>query len=85
MSNKHSDCRNFVTVDVTKGICRRTGNLIMLDTEPCEHFNELPKCKNCAAFACGKADEMGICKAEKHEPWTYPELVAVTCGMYAKK
>lgn len=85
MASKHNDCRNFVTVDVSKGLCRRTGNLIMVDTATCEHFNELPKCKNCAAFACGESEGIGTCKAEKHQPWTYPELTAVTCEMYAHK
>lgn len=85
MANKHNDCRNFVTVDVSKGICRRTGELIMLDTDCCGHFSPLPKCKNCAAFVCGEVEGIGTCKAEKQEHWTYPELVAVTCDWYASK
>ncbi len=85
MANKHNDCRNFVTVDVSKGICRRTGEMIVLDSDTCEHFSELPKCKNCAAFARNGADEMGTCQADKRQPWTYPELIAVTCGMYSHK
>lgn len=85
MANKHNDCRNFVTVDVTKGICRRTGDLIMIDTPACPHFNELPKCKNCAAYACGQDENLGTCNAEKTAHWTYPELVAVTCDWYSHK
>jgi len=84
VAGKHNDCRNFVTVDVSKGICRRTGELIMIDTDTCEWFVELPKCKNCAAFVLD-SEEMGTCTAEQHRPWTYPELVAVTCEMYAHK
>jgi len=82
---KHNDCRNFVTVDVSKGICRRTGDLILIDTNTCEHFTELPKCKNCAAFAAGNEENIGICQAEKTEHWTYPELMAVTCAWYTHK
>ncbi|MGE5553649.1 MAG: 4-hydroxyphenylacetate decarboxylase small subunit [Betaproteobacteria bacterium] len=81
---KHSDCRNFVTVDVAKGLCRRTGQLIPVDTETCGGFTPVAKCRNCAHY--GPADEkLGTCEAERSRPWTYPELVAVTCGMYAPK
>lgn len=83
-TRKHSDCHNFVTVDVAKGLCRRSGNLIAVDTETCGGFTPVAKCKNCAHYA--PADErLGACEAERSRPWTYPELVAVTCVMYAAK
>jgi 4-hydroxyphenylacetate decarboxylase small subunit len=80
---KHNDCWNFVTVDVAKGICRRRGELVAIDTPVCKNFRPLPKCKNCAHFAPGSEEGIGVCGAELHKPWTYPELIAVTCEMYA--
>lgn len=85
MTMKHNDCRNFVTVDVHKGICRRTGELILIDSDVCPNFTELAKCRNCASYACGEEENIGICRAEKTEHWTYPELMAVTCNWYARK
>lgn len=82
---KHSDCRNLVTVDVAKGICRRRGRMVAIDTPTCEGFTPLPKCKNCARFTPGCTEGVGTCEAERHKPWTYPELIAVTCEMYEPK
>jgi hypothetical protein len=46
----------------------------------------LPKCENCNNF---KPDtnqaKLGVCQAEKMEPWTYAELIAVTCEEYCAK
>ncbi|MDR3672937.1 MAG: 4-hydroxyphenylacetate decarboxylase small subunit [Holophaga sp.] len=81
----HRDCRNFAPVDVTKGICHRTKEIVLADSEQCEEFNLAPKCRNCREFAA-TADtiEMGICKISTHEPkfFAYPEMVAVTCDHY---
>lgn len=81
---KHNDCRNFATVDVSKGICRRTGQLVALDTNTCSCLDLLPKCANCANFTA-TGDGMGECAAESHRPWAYGEMVAVTCEMYKAK
>ena len=78
---QHNDCRNFCTVDVAKGICRRTDELVLIDSEACKSYIRLPKCKFCANFVA-TGEQMGICKAEKTEPWAYPEMIAVTCEMY---
>lgn len=84
-ASKHNDCWNFVTVDVAKGICRRRNELVAIDTPTCEKFVPLPKCKNCAHFEPGTETGIGNCAAERHKPWTYPELIAVTCEMYARQ
>jgi 4-hydroxyphenylacetate decarboxylase small subunit len=78
----HSDCRNFCTLDVAKGLCRRTNELVQVDADSCTCFLELPKCKFCANYAATE-DNLGICKAEKDEPWAYPEMIAVTCELFA--
>jgi 4-hydroxyphenylacetate decarboxylase small subunit len=81
----HRDCRNFAPVDVTKGICHRTKELVLADAEQCEEFQLQPKCNNCKEFACTPdAVEMGICKISTAEPkfFAYPDMVAVTCDHY---
>ncbi len=77
----HNDCRNFCSVDVAKGLCRRTQELVLIDSDTCTHFVQLPKCKFCANYQANGGDT-GVCKAEKGEPWAYPEMIAVTCEMF---
>ena len=81
-TNRHCDCRNYAAVDVLKGICRRTKELVLGDEPHCAHFASLAKCANCSHFALSDEEYMGICGAETEKPWTYPDLVAITCKMY---
>ncbi len=78
---RHNDCRNFVPVDVAKGICRAKNKLIAIDTPTCENFTALPKCKNCANFTATE-NTLGICEADKNKTWVFEDLIAVTCDMY---
>ncbi len=78
---KHLDCRNFAAVDVARGICHRTKELIAADGEPCEHFVAIAKCKFCDHFAPSQ-EYLGTCKAAPQKPITYPDLIAVTCEMF---
>ncbi len=78
----HNDCLNFCPLDVAKGLCRRTNELTLIDTDTCECYERLPKCKFCANYVA-TGDGMGICKAEKGDPWAYPEMIAVTCEWFA--
>jgi 4-hydroxyphenylacetate decarboxylase small subunit len=80
--NRHCDCRNYAPVDVVKGICHRTKDLIAGDDHQCEHFVQLPKCKVCANFTHAKEEHMGVCNADEAKPWTYPDLIAVTCDSF---
>ena len=82
---RHNDCLNFLPVDVAKGFCRRTDELILTDSETCEHFNALPKCKNCAQFLPQDGGALGVCRAEKSQPWTFKDLIAVTSEMYVRE
>jgi len=77
----HGDCRNYVQVDVAKGICRRTNEMVLINGASCDAYVQLPKCKFCSNFA-GSAEGLGACKAEKDEPWAYPEMIAVTCEWF---
>lgn len=81
----HRDCRNFAPVDVSKGICHRTKEMVVGDSEQCQEFVLMPKCNNCKLFnPTTDAIEMGICLASKQEPkfFAYPDMVAVTCDQY---
>ena len=85
MSNplhRHCDCRNYAPVDVVKGICHRTKNLVLGDDNQCEHYVQLSKCKFCANFTSSEEEFMGTCNADPAGPWTYPDLIAVTCGSF---
>jgi 4-hydroxyphenylacetate decarboxylase small subunit len=79
---RHCDCRNYAPVDVIKGICHRTKDLIMGDDAQCPKFVQLAKCKACANYTAGNEEFMGTCNAEASKPWTYPDLIAVTCDMF---
>ena len=75
---KHMDCRNFAPVDVAKGICHRTKELVPADGEHCEHCVRIAKCKFCSHFVATE-EYLGNCTAVASKPMTYPDLVAVTC------
>jgi 4-hydroxyphenylacetate decarboxylase small subunit len=81
----HRDCRNFAPVDVAKGICHRTKEMIPADGEACRDFDRIPKCRWCANFQADPGTvEMGTCGASAgtSQFMAYPDMVAVTCEMY---
>ena len=39
----HRDCRNFAPVDVAKGICHRTKNMVPADGDRCEECVATPR------------------------------------------
>lgn len=80
---KHDDCIHLATIDVAKGICHLTKKTVLIDTPICPKFAPLKKCGNCKNFQKDKTDSnLGVCAAEKHLPWTYPDLIAQSCAMY---
>lgn len=79
----HSDCRNFIPVDVAKGICQLKNKQVLIDTPVCERFVQLPKCKFCSNFTVNQKEKtLGTCEAGKDKPWTYADLPAVNCEMF---
>ena len=79
---RHNDCRNFCNLDVAKGICRRTQEVVLIDSTACSEYVQLPKCKFCANFSSGDQEGIGTCNADASHPWAYPEMIAVTCEMF---
>jgi 4-hydroxyphenylacetate decarboxylase small subunit len=75
---KHMDCRNYAPVDVAKGVCHRTKELVLADADHCEHCVATPKCKFCDHFVAGR-EYLGTCHAVPAKPMTYPDLITVTC------
>ena len=82
----YRDTRNYVPIDVIKGIDHLTGQTVMGDKEAPQDYEVMTKCINCNNF---KADGelMGICESSVSDPkfFAYPDMVAVTCEMYANK
>jgi 4-hydroxyphenylacetate decarboxylase small subunit len=76
---QHKDCRNFCSMDVAKGICRRTQDIVQIDGQACADYAQLPKCKFCANYTASDKEGMGTCNAESDHPWAYPEMIAITC------
>lgn len=81
----HSDCLNFTTIDAAKGICRVLNKIVFIDTDTCNEYAELPKCKNCKCFTNPNDDNVGTCTGLNKEAWTYGELTSVTCEGYKAK
>lgn len=82
---KHLDCRNYAAVDVAKGICHRTKDVVLADADHCEHFVATQKCKFCSHFTAGTEQYIGTCEAAPNKPMTYPDLVTVTCEQFAAR
>lgn len=83
----HRDCRNYAPVDVAKGICHLTKEMVQADAEQCSDFTLMPRCKHCKHFAADAAvHEMGTCEVSTHVPkfFAYPDMVSVTCEQYCQ-
>lgn len=82
----YRDTRNYVPIDVIKGIDHITGKIVMADTEAPESYEAMPKCINCQNFKAA-VEQMGICEASVMDPkfFAYPDMIAVTCEMYSNK
>ena len=80
---KHMDCRNYAPLDVAKGICHRTKEMVLADADHCEYFVATRKCKFCAHFVAGN-QYLGTCSAMTSKPMTYPDLITVTCENFAR-
>ena len=82
---KMLDCRNYAALDVAKGICHLRKQLVLADSEACELFEKMPKCKYCANYIPGEQEYLGTCAASPAQPMTYPDLSGVTCEWFSWK
>lgn len=75
---RHTDCRNYAPLDVAKGICHRTKEIVLADGDQCDHFVPTQKCKFCVYYVSTEP-YFGNCYAVSNHPVTYPDLITVTC------
>jgi 4-hydroxyphenylacetate decarboxylase small subunit len=78
----HKDCYNYAPVDVAKGLCHRTKELVAADEPSCELSERAPRCKFCVHFTLGAEPYLGTCGALSSNQMTYPDLSAVTCESF---
>ena len=79
---KHNDCKYFLNLDVQKGMCARTKQIVFLDgegSEACPAFEKAKLCKFCKNYT--NPDEYGIatCTGFEVEDWCYGECGAAAC------
>lgn len=79
---RHNDCENFAAVDVTKGVCRLTNDLLLTDTQVCTKFAPIPKCGGCAFFHHPDQEGIGLCTGLSKEYWTAKNYNAGLCEGY---
>jgi 4-hydroxyphenylacetate decarboxylase small subunit len=83
--HKNQDCRNYAPVDVVKGICHITKEVVLADGLSCSCFTSLPKCKLCQNYTPSHEEYIGTCKASPAKPMSYPDLIGVTCEQFMWK
>lgn len=81
----HSDCQNFIPIDVAKGYCNMLKANVVIDSPVCPKFAQVAKCKVCSKFGCPDEKGIGQCGGFKDEYWAYGEMKAVNCEMYQTK
>ncbi|MCX5783007.1 MAG: 4-hydroxyphenylacetate decarboxylase small subunit [Elusimicrobia bacterium] len=82
----HRDCKNYAPVDVVKGICHLSKNLVPSDGKKCAKYIKLPKCKHCRNYISDKAvKDIGTCKASKNKFMAYADMASAACGDYFEK
>lgn len=79
------DCRDYVPIDVVKGMCHVKKTIVASDAGQCGDASLMPKCKHCTQFkADSETVEMGVCQASTSDPkfFAYPDMVSVTCEWF---
>ena len=82
MAERHFDCRNFAPLDVVKGVCHRSKDLVAGDDPACELHEPLPRCRHCGHFAASEQPHLGTCQVREPGVFTYPDLAAVNCEWF---
>jgi 4-hydroxyphenylacetate decarboxylase small subunit len=82
----HTDCRNFIAIDVAKGMCHANGDtIILIDGPVCAQYIELAKCKFCSKFTGVDEKGIGTCEGFKVINWAYADLRATACENFSKQ
>ncbi len=75
----HNDCRNFAPLDVIKGICHLSKQVVPADEPNCDAFDKMPKCRHCLHYTSADKEFTGTCGAVPTKPMTYPDLCGLQC------
>lgn len=81
----HSDCQNFIPIDVAKGFCNAIKSNVLIDSPVCPKFSQIAKCKTCCHFLNQDEKGIGQCGGFQDGFWAYSELKAKNCEMYQTK
>jgi 4-hydroxyphenylacetate decarboxylase small subunit len=83
--SRNLDCRHYAPIDVAKGICHFTKEVVLADGETCDRFERLPKCRDCQNYIPSAEEYLGTCNASTSRPMTYPDLTGSTCEWFIWK
>lgn len=76
----HSDCANFIPIDVAKGICHGNGDIVIqIDSETCPKYIPGRKCKFCSHLTDVDDKGMGMCSGFEIDDWAFEENGAQNC------
>ena len=78
----HTDCGNFIPIDVAKGFCNMLKGNVVVDSPVCNRFEQVAKCRVCTRFAFPDEKGIGKCGGFCDESWTFAELKAVNCEKF---
>jgi hypothetical protein len=82
--SKHSDCANYIPIDVAKGICHANGDVtVQIDAPVCPKFTPGFKCKFCSHYVPGEQN-MGTCNGFETEYWAFAENGAKNCEKFER-
>jgi 4-hydroxyphenylacetate decarboxylase small subunit len=81
MNNTHINCKNFLAIDVFKGICKLDKKDILADGSSCEEFSQVEKCHFCQKYTPG-SNGLGKCKETID---AYADMLAKTCEEFSWK
>ena len=71
----HQDCREYIPIDVFRGMCRVKKDETISDAEACELFFPVKKCKYCTSYHESEGGP-GTCRGKNP---AYPDMIAKTC------
>ena len=85
MSHCHIDCWNYQPIDVVKGICVKSEQMIHWNGEVCPGFELKPKCEQCSHFSDPNDENIGTCSGLSDGAyWVLGSRNATTCEAFAK-
>ncbi|MCT4705950.1 4-hydroxyphenylacetate decarboxylase small subunit [Enterobacteriaceae bacterium H11S18] len=76
----HAQCNYFCPVDVAKGLCRLSGEMVMTDSPVCSDFSEKPRCAHCSHFSVQAAS--GHCAGRSRPYWVDANTNAALCDTF---